>query len=245
MKQIGFALVTFAIYTAIFNWQVAAVLCVGIGFHEYSHLWAARRLGLSTKGFYLIPFLGGLALVTERPKTRSDQAFIALMGPIGGGALALVTAGAYVLTDIPVLGTAAAWMLYVNLFNLLPLSILDGGQIMDTITHSINRTLGFVCQAASTAIAIVFLWHFSPVLSIFVVLMGGPPVVREYKNWNNYRHGRDYLVDENYLHPMKPQSMKNVAFTVAAWFGTAGVLLLLKVYLESVRNVHLMDLFVR
>lgn len=245
MKQIGLALVTFTIYSFLFSWQVAATLCIGIGFHEYSHLWAARHLGLSTKGFFLIPFIGGLALITQTPKSRSEQAFIYIMGPVGGGLLAFITAGVYLITGLPVLGAAALWMVYINLFNLIPVSILDGGQLMNTITYSLNRTVGLVCQVVSTALAIVVLFKYSPFVAFFIAFMGVPALIKEYKNWDNYRHDRVKLVDYDYLNPPRKQSKQNMAFTIAAWAGTAGVLIFLMVYLQTTCQIHLGDLYVR
>jgi putative peptide zinc metalloprotease protein len=232
-KQISFAAFTFVIYTLLVGWQAAIMLLVGVGFHEYSHLLAAKRMGLPTKGFFLLPFVGGVALVSGEYKTFGQQAFVVLAGPVGGGLLALVTAGVYYLTGIPAFAAAAAWMCWLNLFNLLPLSFMDGGQLLGTITYSINKTLGMVLHVLSTVIAVVVLWFYNPILSGLVLLFGGGGVIIELRNWHHFRTERSYLCDERYLHPPAALSVGQIALTVAGWAGTAGILLLASYLLQQ------------
>jgi len=223
-KQIGCAIFTFFIYTLLFNWKIALLLTVGVGFHEYSHLWAAKRMGLQTKGFFLVPFLGGVALVSERYRNYAQQAFVVLAGPVGGGLLALTTAALYYVTGWPFLAASAAWMCYLNLFNLLPLSFMDGGQLMGTITYSINRTLGMVCHAISAVIAVFVLWKFNPFLSGLVAIFSGIGVYSELKDWYYFRTGREYLCTENYLYPPARSSRAQMMATVFGWILTAAIL---------------------
>jgi len=232
-KQIGFGLFTFAIYTLLVGWQAAIMLLVGVGFHEYSHLLAAKRMGLPTKGFYLLPFIGGVALVSGKYKTFGQQAFVVLAGPVGGGVLALVTAGTYFLTGVPALAAAAAWMCWLNLFNLLPLSFMDGGQLLGTITYSINKTFGMVIRIVSTLIAVVVLWFFNPILSGLVILFGGSGVILELRNWHYYRTERTYMCDEDYLNPPTRLSRGQMALTIGGWAATASILLLASYILQQ------------
>jgi len=232
-KQIGFAIMTFAVYTALVNWKVALLLTVGIGFHELSHLWAAKRLGLATSGFYLVPFMGGVAFITDRYKSYGQQAFVVLMGPVGGGLLSLAAFAAWYLTGAPFLAAATYWLCFLNLFNLLPLSFMDGGQLMGTISYSLNRTVGMVLNTASTIFAIVFLWKYNPVLSGLVVFFGGGAVLNEINNWKNYRDGKTYLCDDNYLNPPAALSKKEMAITIVGWALTALVLFEVRDYLSN------------
>jgi Zn-dependent protease len=228
LKQIGSIIVTFLVYAFLVppapNWAAAAMLVVGVGFHEMSHLWAAKHLGLRTKGFYLVPFMGGVAFIEGPYKRYSQQAFVVLLGPVGGGLLALVTAAAYYLTGLPFLAAAASWMCFLNLFNLLPLSFMDGGQLMDTVAYSLNRTLGMVLHVGSTLIAAVVLWHFNPVLTFLVCIFGGSSVLLEIRNWKAFREGKTYLCPDSYLYPPTALSKKQMAMTVAGWLSTVVIL---------------------
>jgi putative peptide zinc metalloprotease protein len=232
-KQIFFAILTFVVYTALVNWQVALMLMVGVGFHEYSHLWAARRMGLQTKGFFLVPFMGGVALVADRYRSYAQQAFVVLAGPVGGGLLAFVTAGIYYLTGWPFMAAAAAWMCVLNLFNLYPLSFLDGGQLLDTISYSINRTLGVVLHIISALVAVVVLWFYNPVLAFMAALFGGASIYSEYKNLKALREGKSWLLSESWVNPPEKMPVSKVLLTAAGWVGTAIALTILLTLLRQ------------
>lgn len=232
-KQIGFAAFTYVIYTLLVGWKAALLLVVGVGFHEYSHLWAAKRMGMATKGFFLVPFMGGVALVADKYKTYAQQAFVVLAGPVGGGLLALATAGVYVLTGIPFLAAAAVWMCYLNLFNLLPLSFMDGGQLLGTVTYSLNKTFGVVCHVISTLVAVVVIWFFNPVIAVVIALFGGFGVVSEIRNWYNFRQGKTFLCSEEYLNPPTALTRSQMAFTVGGWTLTAATLMGVMMWLSQ------------
>lgn len=223
-KQIAFAVLTFAVYTWLINWQAAILLVVAVGFHEYSHLWAAKKMKLKTSGFFIVPFMGGVALVRERYKTLGQQAFVVLLGPVGGGLLAIITVIAFHLTGIPFLAGAAVWMCCLNLFNLLPLSLLDGGQLLDTLSYSVNRNFGFILRIVSTLVALVVLAKLAPIIAGLVIVFGGASLWREYNNWKNYRADKWWLCTDDYLYPPKKLTVPQAVATIGGWLLTAGIL---------------------
>ncbi len=245
LKQIGAAALTVIVYAFLFGWQVSLILTVAVAFHEMSHIMAARKLGMKTGGFYLMPFVGGIAFIEGTYSSYTKQAIIVLAGPIGGGLLALVTTGLYLLTGSHFFLVAAVVMLYLNVFNLLPLSFLDGGQVMSTITYSINRTLGMVCFVGSTVIAIGLLCFLNPAVAAFVALLGGVGAYREIRNWRHFRAGRYQLVDDHYLEPPKKLSVWQMALTIGVWIGTAVILLSTLYFLQGQPDSGLETLLVK
>ena len=225
-KQLLSIVLCFAVYSAFINWKVALLLVISVCFHEQSHLWAAKHLKLRTNLFYMIPFVGGFALITERYKRYSQQAFVAIMGPVGGCALAVVTALVWYVTGWQVLALAAAYMSVMNLFNLAPLAMLDGGQLLDTITYSFNRTLGLVVHTISTAIAIVLItWKANMTIGILIAVYGIPSIIAEFKNWQAFKAGTFYLCTQSYLFPPSKSSKKVMLLTAGAWAATCLVLI--------------------
>jgi putative peptide zinc metalloprotease protein len=218
-KQVGWAAVTFFIYTILTSWQIALLIIVAIGFHESCHLLAAKKMKLRTKGFYLLPFIGGMAIVNDRYKRLSQQAFVVLAGPMGGGALAFITYGAYLLTGISFIGYSAYLMAFLNLFNLLPLSMMDGGQLMNTISYSLNRRVGFILQAISTVLAVVIISFFSPILAIFVGVIGFFPLRVEYRN-QKFLKTKSWLCTDTYLDQPKPMTRTQIYLTGGTWILT-------------------------
>lgn len=216
-KQVGSVILTFLVYTIFLNWKSALLMVVAVGFHEYSHLFAARKLGLKTKGFYLLPFLGGVAFVNDRYRSLKENAIVSLAGPLGGGLLALCCAIVYWSTDVRFFGEAAIWMAILNGFNLLPLSFLDGGQVMGTITYSINRTLGFYCLAISTVIAVILLSFLNLFLAGVIAFFGGMQIAREDQNLTHYNNNDLHLCSEDYLFPPKKLSRQQMMVVIGSW----------------------------
>lgn len=232
-------LFTFGIYASTFNWKVALVLMIGVGFHECGHLWAAHKMGLKTGGFFLWPFVGGAALIQSRYTRYSQQSFTVLMGPMWGAVISFAAYGVYLLTGLPVFGEAAEWMALINLFNLAPLSQLDGGQLMETITFSINETLGVALMAISTVAGVILIWPMNPIISVLIVVYGGPYLWATYNNWNIRRHGQGFLIS-----PLPKTLTKTQIFqTVGAYSVTAGSLFFLYSLIKSGGEISVSNLF--
>jgi hypothetical protein len=235
-KQIGLSLLTVAIYTVLFGWKLAILISATISWHEMSHLWAAKRLKLSTGSFTLIPLIGGVSFITERYKSYAQQCFVVIMGPIGGSLLGFALAGIGLLLHQPSLIWAAYWNLFVNLANLaLPISgILDAGQLMNCITYSINKTLGVIGYCLSTLVGVVLLFvFFSPLLAAVILYFGGQSAYKEFKNWQAYREGKFHLCSYEYLLPPKALSIKQILTVMTCWLISIGVMGSTMVYLHA------------
>lgn len=99
--KVGLAGLSFAGYAAIFSWKFALLLMIAVGFHESGHVWAMKRSGMKTKGFYFLPFVGGAAIAEEEYKSYGQNVFISIMGPIWGALLAWVCGVVYWSTGNP------------------------------------------------------------------------------------------------------------------------------------------------
>ncbi len=131
-----------ATYSYMFGWKFAIAIMITLFIHESGHVWAMRKSGIPTKGFYFIPLIGGAAVPDRAFKSRSEEYFVAIMGPVWGLILSIIVALLYIITGEALFAVIASWMALVNLFNLLPISPLDGGRMLKSITFSINGKLG-------------------------------------------------------------------------------------------------------
>jgi len=234
LKQFLFSIFTVGVYSVLWGWKIALLISIAIGWHECSHLLAAKYLKLKTGGFTLIPFVGGVALIMERYKARWQQSFVAIMGPVGGGFLALLTTLAWYITGWQVLAPAAFYMSLLNLLNLLPLAMLDGGQLMDTITYSINRTFGMVAHVVSTAIAIVAItWKINMTIGILIAIFGIPQIIVEIGNWREFHKGNFQACTQEYLSPPTKMNWKQMLLVAGAWIGTMIILILNESFLVN------------
>ncbi len=64
--KVALASASLAAYSWLFSIEFALALVACLVFHEYGHIRAMKYFGMKTKGIYLIPFLGGLALSDEK-----------------------------------------------------------------------------------------------------------------------------------------------------------------------------------
>ena len=181
--KFGLAIGSMAAYAYLFTWQFAVMVMISLFFHESGHIWAMKRCGLKTKGIYFIPFLGAAAVSEEMFKTRRDEVYVAIMGPIWGFALAVGTALMYVFTGDALFAAAAGWMAMVNLFNLLPISPLDGGRIMKSIAFSINSRMGFIFLVVGIIISIILTFWAGMILFVFLLFIGSLELFFEYREY--------------------------------------------------------------
>lgn len=152
------------------DWRFAAVLILILVFHEYGHLVAMKRVGIATKGMYLIPFFGGVA-IGERAKSYWHETYVSMMGPIYGLAMTIIAFAAYWITHWEFLGLVASFSALINLFNLLPIYPLDGGHVLKASVLSMKGRSGYVLLLAfSTVAGVLSVWSELYLLTFFVAL---------------------------------------------------------------------------
>ncbi|HEX9982215.1 MAG TPA: site-2 protease family protein [Thermoanaerobaculia bacterium] len=132
----GSMIVTVAAYAA----KYPNLLGVIIGFvvitliHEIGHAVVIRAKGLRAGYMVFIPFIGGAVTLKDQPRTAYDDAQIGLAGPIAGTLASLVSLQFFKWTNDPLWLLIAVSGFFLNLINLLPIGLLDGGRISAAIT---------------------------------------------------------------------------------------------------------------
>jgi Zn-dependent protease len=141
----GFSAIQYAVAGGSFAVTIAAYatqapLAVVVGFvvitliHEIGHAVAIRAKGLRAGYMVFIPFIGGAVTLKDQPRTAYDDAQIGLAGPIFGTVASLVCLAIWKWNGEPVWLFVAAMGFIINLINLIPLGMLDGGRISAAIT---------------------------------------------------------------------------------------------------------------
>ncbi|MCG9714730.1 TonB-dependent receptor [Shewanella insulae] len=170
-----------AAYSRLFSFQFALALIACLMFHEYGHIRAMKYFGMKTKGIYLIPFMGGLALSDEKINTRWQDVVISIMGPTFGLLMSIASLVAYWLTDNPLFAGLAAFNALLNLFNLFPILPLDGGHILKSISFSMNSLMGLIACMAGAAIGVFISYSLGLALLGFLLLIGSLEIIFEWK----------------------------------------------------------------
>lgn len=171
-----------AAYSWLFSVPFALALLACLVFHEYGHLRAMKYFGLKTKGIYLIPFVGGLAVSDEKINTRWQDIVISIMGPTFGFFLSIIAILLYWLTGDIFFAGIATFNALLNLFNLLPILPLDGGHILKSISFSMNSKAGLIACIAGAALGVFVSYYFGLALLGFLLLIGSVEIIFEWRS---------------------------------------------------------------
>jgi Zn-dependent protease len=171
----GSMLLSVAAYAMIFGWRYAAGFVGLIFVHEMGHFLAARQRGLNVGAPTFIPFVGAWIQLKELPHDVETEAYIGLAGPVAGtlAALGCYWVGRGNPGDSGLMLALAYAGFFINLFNLIPISPLDGGRVTAVLSPRI-WLLGVPVLVA------FFLWHPSPIL-ILVVILAVPQIMKAWR----------------------------------------------------------------
>lgn len=130
-------------YTQVFSPERFAVFMAALILHEGGHLLAMKLFGYQDTALMFVPFLGALATARKDDATLTQKFWISLAGPLPGLILGIACLAVAIRTQTEGLLYEASWILIsLNLFNLLPIYPLDGGQIADLLVFSRHPYIG-------------------------------------------------------------------------------------------------------
>ncbi len=167
-------LVSVAAYAWLWGWKFGLGFVALLLVHELGHVIELRRQGVPASAPLFIPFMGAVVGMKQLPENAWNEARVALAGPLLGGlgAAAVWAAGLWLHSDLLV--ALAFTGFFLNLFNLLPVSPLDGGRAVAAI-HPAIWGLGL---AALVALVVT---HPNPILLLILVLGA-------FEVWGRWRH---------------------------------------------------------
>jgi Zn-dependent protease len=117
-------------YGPLFGVALVGVLMV----HEMGHIMALRQRGFNVPGPVFIPFLGA-AIFIPKVDCRETEAWIGIGGPVIGMSVAVLCFLLYEITGWGVLLPITFLGVMLNVFNLIPISPMDGGRILQVLGH--------------------------------------------------------------------------------------------------------------
>jgi Zn-dependent protease len=203
----GSMFVSVAAYSLLFGWTFALGLVLLIFIHEMGHVIQLRREGVKASAPMFVPFIGAVITSRSLGDNALAEARVGLAGPILGSLGALVPLIIYHITGNELWRALAFFGFYLNLFNLIPLSPLDGGRAMAAMAPWM-WVIGF---AALAAVAIVFQ---APIMILFLIIGGAD----SWRRWKARRAGDPEL--ETYYR-VSPRNRLAVA---AVYIGLAALL---------------------
>ena len=173
----GYQLVTYWRDGLLYMAAVLAILLT----HEMGHFLQAVRYGVPASLPYFIPMpftplgtMGAVIGMKEMPKNVYAEAQMALGGPILGSLGALACLIFWQVTGAPIFVALAFTGFLLNLFNLIPVSPLDGGRAMAAISP-----WGWL---VGLALMVALFLRVQSLMLGFILLVGGMEVFNRWRS---------------------------------------------------------------
>jgi Zn-dependent protease len=198
--------VTVWAYAQFWGAWFAAGFVVLILIHELGHALIMARKGLRTSPIVFVPFVGALIAVKDQFRDALVESETAYGGPAAGALAATASFIGWRVTGNEFLLHLSYLGFLLNLFNLIPVSPLDGGRIVTAV----SPLLWLIGLVAAGALAFL---SGHPILILIVVL----GAFRAYRTWR--QRGDDGLPASYY-----EVTPGHRALMALAYFGLTGYL---------------------
>jgi Zn-dependent protease len=173
-------LVSVAAYALIWGWRFAAGFVALLFIHEMGHYIQLRREGVRPGMMVFIPFLGAAVTARSLGGNAVAEARVGLAGPILGSLAAAALVPVAIATDSDLLRALAFTGFLLNLFNLVPVSPLDGGRA----AAAMAPWMWFV----GLGLVVVLMFVFPSPILILIALVGG---LETWRRWRNRHKGEE------------------------------------------------------
>lgn len=150
-------------YAMFWGWPFAVGFVALLFIHEMGHVAALRMMGIKATAPMFIPFMGAFIGMKQMPKDAYAESLMAFGGPLLGTVGAIACAGVGMLTGNPFWYALATTGFLLNLFNLLPISPLDGGRIIGVISPKL-WIIGLIGAVG------LFYLTWSPIIALIVIM---------------------------------------------------------------------------
>jgi Zn-dependent protease len=175
LATLGTALLSVAAYSLVGGPWFAVGLVLMIFVHEMGHVVEIRRQGMHATAPIFIPFLGAAIFQRSHAQSPIRQAQIGIAGPIAGTLGATLAFVLYNSTHWNVLLLWAYFGFLINLFNLIPFGMLDGGWVLAPVSKWLQ-------VAGLALLGGLFLANLISPLVIIIVILGLPMVWQRFRN---------------------------------------------------------------
>jgi Zn-dependent protease len=211
--SLGSMLLSVGAYTTIYGFPFATGMVGLILVHESGHALMMRHHKIPFSPMVFVPFLGA-AIASKKPIPNAYQdSLIALAGPALGSAGAGLVWGAGMLTGSQLCLALGDFGFMINLFNLIPVGMLDGGRIGNALSPYVGVAgVGIAGSMIGTGMV-------SNPLFYLITLAGG--YQSGTRLWKDYKGIADTSLPPNFYRITQTQKM----VIGGSYVGLIGILL--------------------
>lgn len=120
------------LWVKTFGLEKGFAVILSLYVHEMGHYIVAKEYGLNPQTPIFIPYLGAFVRHDITSDTN-ERFYVAFAGPAFGGIFGVIFYGIFLYTNNSFTYYLALTSFFLNLLNLLPISILDGGQMINAL----------------------------------------------------------------------------------------------------------------
>lgn len=173
-KSLWSMLFMVGVYAMFWGWKFAVGFVLLLFVHEMGHAYVLRREGIKAGLPVFIPFMGAVIAMKELPRNAWQEAKVGIGGPVLGTIGALLCVHIHALTGDLLWQALAYTGFMLNLFNMLPVSPMDGGRVIGGVSRWL-LVVGYVIGWA------FFVFIDTIPLLLIILLVGGMEIWHRFK----------------------------------------------------------------
>lgn len=134
------------------------VLALALFIHELGHYLAMKRFDYGDLRIFFLPFLGVVTSGKKQLISQKERTIILMSGPLPGIIIGIAAylLGSHLINDD--LKYAGMVFIFLNVFKLLPISPLDGGDLINTLFFNQKEKLEIFFSALSGIAVLIICW---------------------------------------------------------------------------------------
>jgi tetratricopeptide (TPR) repeat protein/Zn-dependent protease len=185
-----------------FSFLFLLILIAVLLFHELGHYVGMQLFGYRDVRMFFIPFFGAAVSGRKYAAPVWQEATMLLLGPLPGLALAAALKWLYEPAPGTELSMLVLVLAYVNAFNLLPVTPLDGGRVVNLLFFARRPYLAAGFQLLAGCALVAFAWFDASWMSWLLgvlgamMLLGAPYTYHEAKQGVQLRAENHELPEE-------------------------------------------------
>ena len=153
------------------SWHAVLLLVSVIFIHEMGHFIAMKIFGYKNVNMTFVPFVGAYVSGEVVNFSKWNKLVVLLAGPLPGIIIGMVIFYLYNGNVDPGYLKAAIPFLLLNVFNLLPISPLDGGQFFETLFFNSNHMLQLVFLYISLIVILYLVYKLQAYGFLLIALL--------------------------------------------------------------------------